>query len=420
MSQDRNQSARMLAELSQYVNAHPYPFVVDLMQSQGVWLATVDGERLMDMGGLYGSRLLGYNHPRLFDEDYVRRLVYAANTKMANPDFLTPECLEYYRLLHRLHPKCMESHKVEVFTVNSGAEAVEMVMKYLINLHNLKQAAKGNPDPAQRFIYFDQAYHERTVFALAPGNFQLPFPEYDARRSMHDNERICDLSLAQIESYIEAYPGQIAGIMLEPLQGAGGHRMALPRFYQGLSELCHRYDIGWALDESQTAGGQTGAIFSIDLFDIAHPPSAVIAAKKFANGVIYLLDPPEQAVVRDSTWGGSLADMVRFVQEWSVVEDEDLINAVEAKGNRLFSGLNALADTYDQVIGNVRGLGLYMGFSLHDKTNRARLIDRAYGEENLLLLTAGADSIRLRPPLDITEDEIDDMLKRLGRVLATF
>ncbi len=92
----------------------PFPFVVDLAQSQGMTLATVDGDRLTDWCGLYGSKLLGYNHPHLNTPDYVREIVLAANNKMANPDFLTPQCLDYYRLLHRLAPKCMAGNRVEV------------------------------------------------------------------------------------------------------------------------------------------------------------------------------------------------------------------------------------------------------------------------------------------------------------------
>ena len=102
MSYPKPQSQAMLAELSRYVIAEPKPFVVDLANCRGVWLATVDGDRIMDWCGLYGARLIGYNHPRLYEPDYVSRLALAANNKMANPDFLTAECLAYYQLLHQL------------------------------------------------------------------------------------------------------------------------------------------------------------------------------------------------------------------------------------------------------------------------------------------------------------------------------
>src|SRR5690348_1493897 len=84
-------SAGMLDELGHYVIATPYPFVVDLEKSEGMYLATVDGQRLFDWAGYFGSKLIGHNHPRLYEPDYVKRLVLAANNKVANPDFLTPE-----------------------------------------------------------------------------------------------------------------------------------------------------------------------------------------------------------------------------------------------------------------------------------------------------------------------------------------
>lgn len=428
-------SQRMLDELSRYVIAEPYPFVVDLEQSKGMWLATVDGDRIMDWCGLYGSKLIGYNHPRLYEPEYARQLVIAANTKMANPDFLTPQCLAYYRLLHKLAPKCMHGN-VEVYAVNSGAEAVENMMKYLINLHHKKQQAKGHPVLNHRFIYFDQAFHGRTVYALnitklsndpiatrdfqgiIQGNLQVPFPEYDARRSDAENEAVVDQALSTLEFFMRNHGDEIAGVILEPLQGAGGHRLALKRFYQGLSALCQRYDIGWGLDEVQTSGGQTGAVFTIDLFDVPYPPHAVASAKKFGNGVVYMLKSMEDIGVLDSTWGGTLADMVRFVQEWSIVEDEGLLDQVPAKAARLTAGLEALVERNQHLISNVRGLGLYQGFTMNDRANKSRLVDTALETEDLLLLGAGTDSIRFRPPLDVTETEIDEMLVRLERALG--
>ncbi|RYG56340.1 aminotransferase class III-fold pyridoxal phosphate-dependent enzyme, partial [bacterium] len=146
-------STAMLEELGHYVIATPYPFAVDLENSQGMYLATVDGQRLFDWAGYFGSKLIGHNHPRLFEPDYVHRLVIAANNKVANPDFLTPQCLEYYRLLHRLAPRSMCNPHLEVYSVNSGAEAVENMMKYLVAKFNAKFYATY---PARKSVTPDQ------------------------------------------------------------------------------------------------------------------------------------------------------------------------------------------------------------------------------------------------------------------------
>lgn len=429
-------SQAMLSELAQYVIAEPKPFVVDLEQSQGIWLATVDGDRIMDWCGLYGARLLGYNHPRLYEPAYVQRLVRAANNKMANPDFLTAECLDYYRLLHRLAPECMGGQPVEVYVVNSGAEAVENMMKYFINLHHQKMQEQGKTPLTKRFIYFDQAFHGRTVFALnitrlendplatrdyhgiIQGNLQVPFPNWDSDRSSTENEQAIDACLANLEYLIRTYRDEIAGIILEPLQGAGGHRLAGPRFYRALSELCHRHQINWGLDEVQTSGGQCGKVFCIDCFDIPYPPQAVASAKKFGNGVLFMQHSMQDVGVLDSTWGGTLADMVRFVQEWDIVEQQQLLAAVEAKSRHLVDGLQTLAARYPQRIRHVRGLGLYQGFTLVTPADKGRLITMALEQEDLLLLGAGTESIRFRPPLDVTLEEIDLLLAKLARLLA--
>ncbi len=424
----------MLDELSDYVIAEPYPFVVDLERCHGLALATVDGDEIIDWGGLYGSKLISYNHPRMSEPEYARQILLAANTKMANPDFLTPQCLAYYRLLHRLAPKCMREHGVEVYAVNSGAEAVENMMKYFINLFHHRQG--DDPAVNPRFIYFDQAFHGRTVYALnvttlkndpiatrdfqgiIAGNLQVQFPALHTRLSPEENDEKVTGALQALEALFKAHRDEIAGVILEPLQGAGGHRLAPPRFYTGLSELCHKFDVPWGLDEVQTSGGQTGAVFSIDLFDVPYPPQAVATAKKFGNGVVYMLTSMEDVGVLDSTWGGALVDMVRFVQEWQIVEDEKLIEAVPAKTERLVRGLLALEELFPKKICNIRGLGLYQGFNVLGEGNKARLINLALENENLLLLGAGTYSIRFRPPLDVSEKDINALLGALRRLLA--
>ena len=114
-------SAPLIAELQRYVVMDPQPFVLDLERCHGMYLATVDGQHIFDWGGHYASRLIGHNHPRMLEPDYVRRLVRAANNKVPNPDFLTRECLDYYRLLYELAPACMRNPHLEVYAVNSGA-----------------------------------------------------------------------------------------------------------------------------------------------------------------------------------------------------------------------------------------------------------------------------------------------------------
>jgi L-lysine 6-transaminase len=294
---------------------------------------------------------------------------------------------------------------------------------------------KGKQVNKKRFIYFDQAFHGRTIFALnitvldhypiltkdfqgiVPGNFKIPFPAVDNDKSSEENLSVMKSTLDNLEYIMKTYQDEIAGLILEPIQGAGGHRIALPEFYTNLSKLCHKYDILWGLDEVQTAGGQTGEVFCIDLFDIPYPPNAVASAKKLANGVVYMIDPMEDLGVLDSTWGGTLSDMVRFVQEWKIVTDENLLALVPQKSSYLVEKLTLLKDKYPNILSNIRGLGLYQGFSLLKTGDKAKLVEMALEEENMLLLGAGKDTIRLRPPLDMKNEDVDLLVEKLDKIL---
>ena len=425
-------SAPLLAELRRYVIADPYPFVVDLPRCQGMEIATLDGDRLTDWGGYYASKWIAHNHPRLYEPEYLRRLGYAANNKIANVDFLTPECLDYYRALHAVAPKCMRSDHLEIYAINSGAEAIENMMKYLINLHDRKpNTNKSN----RRFIYFDQAFHGRTVFALnvtelshdpvitkdfrglACGNIQIPFPTVNTDDDPAENRFRTNEALGRVECALREHMGEIVGIIVEPIQGAGGHRVAEKEFFQGLSRLAQKYDVSLGFDEVQTAGGQTGEFFMVDQLDLPFPPQAIATAKKLGNGVLYMQHPMEDEGVLDSTWGGALADMVRFVQELQIVRDEKLIEAVPAKTEYLLTKLHELKAEFPGKILNIRGAGLYQGFSLSTPANKAALVENALQREKLLLLGAGRNSIRLRPHLHVATADIDLLMQKLRRLL---
>ena len=420
-------SRAMLDELSRYVIAEPWPFAVDIDRCRGMDLATVDGQPVRDWGGLYGSRLIGWNHPRLRDPAVRERLASAAACKTTNPDLLTPQCLAYYRLLHEeLAPRCMRNDRLEVYAVNSGAEAVENLMKYFINLH-LHRCQQRQVRPAlRRFIVFDQAFHGRTVYALNATRLAhdpvmtLGFHGLTAHNLVVDfptAEAAVAPALHAVAEAIECHGDEIAGIIVEPIQGAGGHRIAPAGFFARLSELAHRHGIPLGFDEVQTAGGQCGAVFAADLLDLPHPPMGIATAKKFGCGVVYMLHPMDDLGVLDSTWGGTLADMVRAVEEFAVVREERLIEQVPAKAERLVAGLDDLIARHPQRLGHRRGLGLYQGFTVFGAGAKAVLIDAALERESLLLLGAGADSIRLRPPLDVGAAEIDGLVAALGRLL---
>ncbi len=430
-------SEQLIADLQKCVIVEPYPFVLDIERAHGMWLHTVDGQDIFDWAGYYASKLVAHNHPRLSEPEYLKTLATAANNKLANPDFLTPECVEYYKLVHSLAPKCMANPKLEVYAVNSGAEAVENMMKYFINRHREKLVQKRTMVAARRFVYFEEAFHGRTVFALnvtrighdpvitkdfhgfIPGNTQVPFPSLNNDEPKEKHRELTQKSLSAVEDILKRYGDEVVGIIIEPMQGAGGHRIAEPEFFQKLSLLAKQYDVCLGFDEVQTAGGCLGTLFAADLLDLPHPPDAIAVAKKFGCGVVFMGHSMSDFGVLDSTWGGTLADMVRFVQEMKIVRDEKLVEQVPEKEARIVNGLRILQTRYSGTLRNIRGWGLYQGFSLANPEQKSRVIHNALENEDMLLLGAGTHSIRLRPNLSLTHADIDLFLQKLERVLQS-
>ncbi len=426
----------MLTELQGMVVCEPMPFVIDLAKGHGMHLVTVDGQELFDWMGYYGAKLIGHNHSGLYEHDYLSRLSVAANNKTANPDFLTQECLDYYRKIYSIAPRVMRNPNLEVYAVNSGAEAVENMMKYLVSRFNARKAAQGKSIGNRRFIYFDKAFHGRTVFALgvtqtmdpvatkdfhglmSGGNIKIPFPSYDSDRTEQENLKRAQNVLEMVEMALSTMHEDVVGIIVEPIQGAGGQRVALPSFFRGLSELCHRYGVALAFDEVQTGLGATGEMFAIDHFDLSYPPLAVATGKKFGNGVVYMYEPLEEVGILDSTWGGTLADMVRVVRELEIVEEENLIDAARQNGHYLHQELKNLQRRQLGIMLNIRGMGLYQGFSLDSKERKNKLITTARDEYSLLLMGCGEQSIRLRPNLSVTREDIDHLILILDEALT--
>jgi L-lysine 6-transaminase len=171
-------------------------------------------------------------------------------------------------------------------------------------------------------------------------------------------------------------------------------------------------------DEVQTAGGNIGTMFAADMLNLPHPPDAIAVAKKFGCGVVFMNHSMNDFGVLDSTWGGTLADMVRFVQEMRVVKSENLIEQVPQKTKQLVAGLQDLQKRYPGTICNIRGWGLYQGFSFSTPQQKSQFIDNALEREDMLLLGAGTHSVRLRPNLSVTNADIALFLEKTERLLA--
>lgn len=438
-------SAAVNNHFYQYCVTENLPVVVDLEKSRGSFLHTIDGQDILDVAGYYGSRLIGHNHPGLYEKGYVRRLVTAANNKVPNPDFMTRECLEFYKQAYALAPESMKSSpELEVYTLNSGAETVENMLKYLISRFN-SRIGKSDRIGRRRFIVFNGSFHGRTVFALSMTQAANPvatrdfhplfrsrlsvdfpaavFSGFDPEAMNAYNDRVTSRALERLDRLARKHPGSITGIITEPVQGAGGHNMALPSFFREMISLAHDHEICTGFDEVQTGMGGTGRRYYVDHLDLPHPPQALAVAKKFGVGVLFMLDHLRDVGVLDSTWGGPLVDMVRAVQEIKIVEKEKLIQNAGTCGDLLNAGLRELENKYPDCICNARGLGYLQGFTvLPVNGSRARnlLLDIALKEHLLLMLAAGTHSIRLRPNLSTNREDVARFVDLLEASILDF
>jgi L-lysine 6-transaminase len=232
------------------------------------------------------------------------------------------------------------------------------------------------------------------------------------------------LALGQARAAFEAHPHDIACFIAEPIQGEGGDNHLRPEFLQAMQQLCHTYDALFILDEVQTGVGLTGTPWAYQQLGLE--PDIVAFAKKVQLGGIMAgrrVDEVADNVFAvssriNSTWGGGLVDMVRSRRILEIFEADGLFDHAAKVGDFFFSGLRDLGQRNAELVSNVRGRGLMCALDLPDSAARDRVI-AGLRDERVLVLACGDRSVRFRPALSVTEDELRTGLAALDRVLAT-
>ncbi len=202
---------------------------------------------------------------------------------------------------------------------------------------------------------------------------------------------------------------RVAAVLVEPIQGEGGVRIASGRFMRQLRLLTRIYDVPLIFDEVQTGWGMTGRLWAHELFDLPCPPDLVTWAKKAQNGVLFVSEALatffQEEKKFNTTWEGDSVGMVRLL---AVLDKLDL-DAVRRTGDRARLGLEALSRDYREILKNVRGPGVMIGFDVQRADLCDALLDRAF-RRGLLLLKAGERSVRLYPRYDTEPSAIDEAL----------
>ncbi|GAA3827233.1 L-lysine 6-transaminase [Sphaerisporangium flaviroseum] len=420
----------VLDRLARHLLTDGYRLELDLDRSGGSWIVDAGtGRRYLDFYTFFASAPLGVNH---FGDDpeFVSLLGRVAANKPANSDLYTTHLADFADTFARVLGDPELPH---LFFVEGGALAVENALKCAFDWKSRHNEANGRPSElGTKVLHLTRAFHGRSGYTLSLTNTEPAktdrFPVFDWPRievpAIHfgDVEAAEERSLAQARAAFDAHPHDIACFVAEPIQGEGGDNHMRPEYLRAMERLCHERDALFVLDEVQTGVGLTGTPWAYQQLGLA--PDIVAFAKKVQVGGIMAgrrVDEVEGNVFQvsgriNSTWGGGLVDMVRSRRMLEIIERDGLIPRAAALGESLLGGLRRLEAEFPGLVRDARGRGLMCAFDV--LSGRERLIDVLRVDEGVLVLPCGERSVRLRPALSVTPEEIEYGLAALGRALS--
>jgi L-lysine 6-transaminase len=231
-------------------------------------------------------------------------------------------------------------------------------------------------------------------------------------------------SIAEIKAAIHANPDDIAALIIEPIQGEGGDNYFREEFFRALRTICDENEILFIFDEVQTGIGLTGKMWAHQHYGEDCRPDIISFGKKTQICGIFVsdrVDEVENNVFHESsrlnsTFGGNIADMVRFTLYLEVIEKEGLVQTAAENGEYVLDKLQALQKKYGDVVSNSRGKGLFCAFDLPNGDMQDNLLS-LIADEGALMLGCGTHSIRFRPHLNISQDEIDTGFEMIERAI---
>ncbi|HEY2138162.1 MAG TPA: aspartate aminotransferase family protein [Xanthobacteraceae bacterium] len=369
-------------------------------RGEGAWLTTTTGERYLDFTSGVAVNALGHAHPRLVEAISAQagKVLHVSNL------FRIPEG---ERLAERL---CAESFADYVFFANSGAEAMECAIKTARKYH----AVNGAPERV-RIITFEGAFHGRTLATLAAGGQKKYLEGFGPVVEGFDQVAFGDLAAVK-----RVLGPTTAAILIEPIQGEGGVRVAPHQFLRELRELADANGLLLIFDEVQTGLGRTGDLFAYqhtgvtpDIMALAKalgggfPTGACLTTAAAAKGMT--------AGTHGSTFGGNPLAMAAGNAVLDVMLAPGFFDHLRRIALLLKQRLAEMKDRHPGVIAEVRGEGLLIG--MRAAVPNGQFVD-ALRAEKLLTVAAGDNVVRLLPPLIVAEAEIAEAVNRIDRAAS--
>ena len=411
--------------------------VCDLEQCRGNRLWDSQRDRAyLDMFTFYASRPLTFDHPALTNPAIRERLGKLAAHKPSNCDVYTGEYAEFVDAM----AKTAAADWPHMFVISGGALAVENALKCAFDWKSRKNEAAGRSAVGGRIAHFEHAFHGRTGYTMSLTDSPDPrktaryprftdwprLPTPGCRFPLDEGDNLAltaaaeEESLGRLRRVLEDAPHEVAGILIEPIQGEGGDAHFRPEFLRGLRTLADEHEALLIFDEVQTGFGLTGQWWAYEGLGVK--PDLVCFGKKFqvcgflASERVDEVDSVFTVPSRiSSTFEGNIVDMVRCTEVLRTVERDGLLEHVRIQGAWLLGQLEALAERHEAVTGP-RAQGLMAAFDLPNTEARDAVLERCFGE-GLIILGCGDRSLRFRPSLDVSRDDLSEALGIIERCL---
>jgi len=393
-------------------------------------------KKLLDFFTFIASNPLGMNHPKLNNEEFIKQIGRVAISKPSLSDVYAKEQAEFVDTFFKI---AVPDYFKYAFFIEGGALAVENTLKAAFDWKVRKNFEKGyKEEKGTKILHFKQAFHGRSGYTLSLTNTDpnkiMYFPKFDWPRVSNpkitfplNEENLAKVialenqSIAEIKQAIHDNKDDIAGLILEPIQGEGGDNHFRKEYFGQLRQICDENDIIFILDEVQTGIAMTGKMWAHQHYVI--PDIISFGKKTQVCGVLATkrFDEIDENVFRkstriNSTWGGNLVDMFRFKRILEIIEEEDLVKNCEVMGIHLLTKMIELSNKYPDKVSNARGLGLFCAFDCRDAAMRDT-IHREAMKNGVLILGCGEKSIRFRPPITVKKENIDAGIEVIDAII---
>ncbi|WP_460677978.1 L-lysine 6-transaminase [Mucilaginibacter koreensis] len=428
--------------LKKHTIADGFDLTFDMEKSQGVYIYdSLHKRTLLDFFTCFASVPLGYNHPKMLqDEQFKQDLMLAALTNPSNSDIYTTQ---YARFMETFSRVAIPDYLPHAFFIAGGGLAIENALKAAMDWKVQKNFAKGHKqEKGFKVLHFEKAFHGRTGYTLSLTN-TLPvktkwFAKFDWPRVSHPtvqfpltDENMEDLlrreaqSVAEIRQAFHDHPDDICAIIIEPVQAEGGDNHVRREFMEQLRQLADENEALLIYDEVQTGVGLSGKFWCYEHFGEKARPDIIAFGKKMqVCGILAgrrLDENPDNVFTIpsriNSTWGGSLADMVRVTKILEIIEEDNLCAHVAQTGDYLQQQLLHLAEKHP-MISNIRGQGLLTAFDFEQNEQRNLFIKKGF-EHHIVFLGCSSHTIRFRPALIMQESDIDRGIEAADTILKS-